>query len=159
MGETKRRPRRKVLHSVDQFYSFCELKDVVYTDMHVWRDEDGTTEPGKATLEANYSTTADEDGLIVSLRVLLGSEHWRYQVGLVVLYDGQGRFRVQDDVMEHILNRSTVVTALPFLRAAVMDLSSRVRDLPTPVLPLAGPATGRYLIRNEDIGSPVTPEP
>lgn len=153
MAEPKaaRKPRRKSIRSVDEFYKHLDLKDIVYTDLHVWSNDDGVEEEdkGKATLEANYTVSDDSTVLLVNLRALLSSEDWNYQVAVLVTYQGKGPFQVSEEVVGHILNDSTVVTALPFLRGGVMDLASRVRDLPIPVLPLAGPATGRYLIRND----------
>jgi len=64
-----------------------------------------------------------------------------------VIYEGKSRFKIEDDLMDIVMNRSTVISALPFLRAGVMDLGSRVRDAPIPVMPLAGPGTQTFFTR------------
>lgn len=143
MSPTKR--RRKVLRSLDDFYAFCDLDDVVYTDVHVWQPDD-EGEPGRANLNANFSMTDDDETLVVNIRTYLRTQRWSYQVAVAALYQAKGPFRVEPSMMGDVINQSTVVTAVPFLRAAILDLATKVRDSPPPVLPLAGPATGRYLI-------------
>lgn len=141
---TKKR-RRRVLRSVDDFYSYCDLSDIVYTDVHVWQPDE-FVEPGTASLTATFSMSEDAETLVVNIRVTLSTERWNYQVGVAALYAGKGPFRVEPSIMGDVINQSTVVTAVPFLRSAVLDLAMRVRDTPAPILPLAGPGTGPYLV-------------